>query len=152
MRNPFSYQLWHSYRVNDEEIDIRIDLPLPDIQVKIGYVHYVGEKSGVYILYNALSIPLYVGQSGNLKNRINQHIEGKTNTKFFYGEIMYVSCYCITSVWKKEVLEWYLINTMKPMYNVERVETYTPEQHKRPEPTNIIYLGDEDDPNMFIIE
>lgn len=49
------------------------------------------ESEGVYILMDDQKDVLYVGQARDLKGRLHQHIEGKSNISDYYKEIKYIS-------------------------------------------------------------
>lgn len=76
------------------------------------------DKGGVYCFYSEDQELLYIGKSLHLKHRISLHLSGKTNAKDFQDEFYYVETYYIKDKMEMDILEIYMINTLKPRYNV----------------------------------
>lgn len=74
------------------------------------------ETSGVYIFYDSLNIPLYVGKSSNLRNRISVHV----STSPFYMFAKYIRFYEVEELWQVDIVESYLIHKLLPEYNIDK--------------------------------
>jgi hypothetical protein len=77
--------------------------------------------SGVYCFYSHTNDPLYVGKSIKLKSRLIAHISGQTHTKDFYDIFFYVKVWFIKEPTDIEMIETYLINHLKPVYNKNKL-------------------------------
>ncbi|MCY8738884.1 nucleotide excision repair endonuclease [Bacillus haynesii] len=76
---------------------------------------------GIYFIYGEGGELLYIGKAKNLRNRLKQHFQGKTNTKEssnFFVKYKYLIC---EDPFEREMYETYLINTMKPKENKSKV-------------------------------
>lgn len=78
-------------------------------------------KHGVYILYNELGAPIYVGRSKDVKRRLTDHIKGRNGSEHFYREISRIRVYLEDNPFFVDVYEAFLINELKPAYNLDRV-------------------------------
>lgn len=81
---------------------------------------------GVYLLYSDKGELLYIGKAQNLKQRLTQHFNcySSDNLQDVYHNIGYAT-YCIVSdPVEREIYETWMINTMKPAWNIEKVFTY----------------------------
>lgn len=81
----------------------------------------VPSKPGIYQFYNSEKELLYVGKAANLKTRIKAHLSGKSNTHLFYEDFHHVRVYCLSDPADRELLETYMINKLKPKYNISKV-------------------------------
>lgn len=87
--------------------------------------------SGIYLLYNDKNVLMYIGKSVNLYHRLMRHVKERTHISHLthnFKKYRYIKCKGMT--FKKtalgiEIVELYLINTLKPKLNVRDVETYT---------------------------
>jgi predicted GIY-YIG superfamily endonuclease len=95
---------------------MKINIALPDTfrDVPITSVRdNIGIKSGVYIFYDIDSTALYVGKTSKFTRRMKEH--AKSSPFFHMSE--HVRVYELKSEYEKDILESYLINTLKPQYN-----------------------------------
>lgn len=74
------------------------------------------ETSGVYIFYDSLNIPLYVGKTSNLRNRVGGHV----STSPFYMFAKYIRFYEVEELWQVDIVESYLIHKLLPEYNIDK--------------------------------
>jgi len=113
--------------------------------------HQLKNKIGVYLLYteNELS---YVGRSSNLQKRLNQHFNIKDP---FYQEwksgITKIEYYLCSLIGNTDIIETYLINTLNPVFNIDKVyiggidlfielpEKYEIKKEEREKPDNCSY-------------
>lgn len=76
----------------------------------------LGSKGGVYVAYNSIGKVLYVGKTKNLENRFKGHRKDSE----FYPYVESLVLFEVTDEFKKEIAETYLINELKPLYNVNK--------------------------------
>lgn len=69
--------------------------------------------NGVYVMYDISGVCLYVGKTKDFIKRIRQH----ARQSYFYSSIEYVEFYHVSSEYKKDIIETYLINEFRPIYN-----------------------------------
>lgn len=70
-------------------------------------------KSGVYVFYDSNSIALYVGKTSKFTRRMKEHAKSSP----FFHMANYVRVYELESEYEKDIIESYLINSLKPQYN-----------------------------------
>jgi excinuclease UvrABC nuclease subunit len=78
-----------------------------------------GGGKGVYRFFNGEKEIIYIGKSVNLSSRINDHLEGSSNTDFFIHEVDYIDHIYVDDELDRTVLEAVLIKYYKPKYNQE---------------------------------
>lgn len=100
---------------------INIEIPKTSKLHDIKQVDEIPQKRGVYFLYSKTHDLLYVGKAKNLRIRIREHINGNTNTKDFSNKIKEIEYFVETNAFHAELYETYIINTLKPKYNVSKV-------------------------------
>lgn len=91
-------------------------------------VNSIGKTGGIYLFYGSDGELLYLGKAGDLRTRVVQHLNGKSNTvdicKFFDS----VGVIYIDDRVYRDVLETMLINLWKPKLNVDKAWTYDTEK------------------------
>ena len=84
---------------------------------------------GLYFLFDKNYNLLYIGYSHNVRNRIKKHIDGNTNSKYFYNEINYVHIYPDNEfdelrntfkIKENTDIEFFLIKYFNPKYNIRK--------------------------------
>lgn len=88
------------------------------------YLTYIKNKSGLYLIYNKEDELLYIGKAKNLYSRIISHLNGSSNLKDIYHNFYKVKMIFVNDPLYRELYETYMINTLKPLLNVEKVITY----------------------------
>lgn len=74
---------------------------------------------GVYVFYAVSGVTLYVGMSTNLRGRILEHLQGKSEgTKLLNHYFHRVKVYLIEDENERESYEHELINELFPLFNV----------------------------------
>lgn len=71
---------------------------------------------GVYVMRDVKDVPLYVGKTSNFRNRMVGHRRDSD----FYREIEYIELYHSYNEYKKDILETYLINELRPIHNIAK--------------------------------
>lgn len=74
--------------------------------------------NGVYVMRDISDVCLYVGKTKDFVKRVRQHARQSD----FYRSIEYVEFYYNSNEYKKDIIETYLINELKPIYN--KAKTY----------------------------
>lgn len=74
--------------------------------------------NGVYVMLDDLRICLYVGKTKDLLKRLHQHRRHSE----FYRSVYQIEFYINSNEYEKEMLETFLINELKPVYN--KAKTY----------------------------
>lgn len=75
----------------------------------------------VYLLYVNQRLA-YIGRAGNLRNRLNRHLNPNDPHYIEWKEdISRIEYYECQSIVDSDILETYLINILKPFYNVDKV-------------------------------
>lgn len=99
--------------------------------LKLSRWHTVDERlkipqdiSGLYLFYNQEYELMYIGKSENLKQRINLHLTGNTNTKSIYHNFKHIRYAEVADPVDREIYETYYINLWKPKLNQEKTLTY----------------------------
>ena len=83
----------------------------------------VQEQKGVYLLYTKDELA-YIGKSNNILRRLQQHLhitEEESITELWKKDIDKIEYYICNSLADCELLETYLINTLAPKYNIDKV-------------------------------
>lgn len=105
-------------------------LSIPDKRYTIPVEQLVKGKrflnaGGVYTFYNRFNEPLYVGISGNVGKRTNEHLQPKRGNKDLYRYLQgttgnYVQVFYEGSAVYQEIYESYLIKQLNPRFNVAK--------------------------------
>jgi len=83
----------------------------------------VQEQKGVYLLYVKDELA-YIGKSNNILRRLQQHFyitKEESSTELWKKDIDKIEYYICESLADCELLETYLINTLTPKYNLDKV-------------------------------
>lgn len=101
-------------------MDIKIELKTkPIIISKDNFLKKDTDRlNGIYVMLDDLGICLYVGKTKNLLKRLRQH---RKHSKF-YRSVYQIEFYVNSNEYEKEMLETFLINQLKPIYN--KAKTY----------------------------
>lgn len=101
-------------------MSISISLPPVSKTIHVDEIptaHFLYKKPGLYVFYNVEKTPLYAGKSTNLRARLRSHA---TSSPFF--PIAYqVDLYYVDNAAERDIYETYVISTLKPLYNREKV-------------------------------
>ncbi|MFB5932980.1 nucleotide excision repair endonuclease [Peribacillus frigoritolerans] len=103
---------------------MRVSLPIPEVKATINCIaDLVGFKdiSGIYCIYSEGGKLLYVGKSQCLKNRLSAHFGGYSNMKDICHMFYYAEIYEMENGADRDIYETYMINKLKPLYNVDKV-------------------------------
>lgn len=79
--------------------------------------------SGIYILYDALEIALYIGQSKDLERRLKQQLKQPSpHVSWWLDKIESIECFLMPSLGRqeREYIEASLINELKPILNRDK--------------------------------
>jgi hypothetical protein len=89
------------------------------------------EKNGIYLFFNDKDECLYVGITSGLFYRLSSYYRGNSNNN--NGIVNHIANnHCVIKViyedelWKREIVETYLINTLNPMFNIAKKNTVNP--------------------------
>ncbi|MBF7155714.1 nucleotide excision repair endonuclease [Bacillus albus] len=99
---------------------IELTLPSSSVFAKEN-ISNIKPEGGIYFLYSLSNELLYIGKSTNIKVRVNNHIKGSSNTEEHAEEFNKVECFYIDNPLEIEIYETYLINTLKPKYNKNKI-------------------------------
>ncbi|MEC1869691.1 nucleotide excision repair endonuclease [Bacillus paralicheniformis] len=77
--------------------------------------------SGIYLIFGGDDELLYIGKAKNLRIRLKQHFQGKTNTKDLSNHFEKYRYFICEDPFEREMYETYLINTMMPKANKSKV-------------------------------
>lgn len=99
---------------------LKIKLPKDYMEFPISEIKKIPKIPGIYCFYNDYRELLYVGKSKDLRARVRAHLSGKTNTKEFYNEFTQIRIYVVEDPAEREIYETYMINDLKPIYNVSK--------------------------------
>ncbi len=72
--------------------------------------------NGVYVMWDVDGSCLYVGKTNNLRSRMYGH----RRESDFYSLIEYLDVYKNSNEFQKDVLETYLINDLRPLFNIAK--------------------------------
>ena len=105
---------------------IKIEVPQITGFVTGDNLNAVPVAGGLYLLYGKGNELLYVGKTANLKRRLIQHFNFYTgdNLTDVAHNIAYAGYFPSNDPVEREIYETYMINTIKPAWNVEKVFTY----------------------------
>lgn len=90
-------------------------LSYPEIKIKFEYseLDKAPKQSGCYIITTPNGTILYIGETGNIRNRMEQHLDGKEKKKLTPLGMPYWFYYKLCSVREKIPLEDAWINEYK---------------------------------------
>lgn len=122
---PFQY--WQgNYHPRDWFTILIVNGVSPKVPNLLGY-------PGVYVWCTEEGIPLYVGESKNIKKRLSQHIrhDMKNDGQMLFQGIpmksRIISCLWRDSIYNRLDIEKHIISTYKPKYNIGRHGIWRPE-------------------------
>jgi excinuclease UvrABC nuclease subunit len=95
---------------------IKIDLPKIEKVLTIDEIINIPQLGGVYFLCSNDNV-LYIGRTVNLKQRIYEHIKGRTNTEPFHKTINYISYFITEDIIDQEIYESHAIRIFNPPFN-----------------------------------
>lgn len=104
-----------------------INVILPEFHESLCIFVSPPDLGGIYVFKSMLDEVLYVGKATSLRERIRQHIEGKTHTHEYYRQFFRVEYFVCESPLEREIYETYAINVLSPKYNVYKVYEPTEE-------------------------
>lgn len=87
------------------------------------------QTPGVYIYFNKLNIPIYVGKARNLKNRVSSYFSSQVigpKTSKMMQEAQMLKVLTVGSEFEALLLEAQFIRTYKPKYNTASKDDKTP--------------------------
>ena len=88
------------------------------------YLNINAKVSGIYLLYNEEKRLMYLGKAGAIRGRVAQHIKAtgyNNNTKHIRHNFKYLSYMVIENPVERDMLEIYLINKLRPLFNNSNV-------------------------------
>ncbi|ASA22566.1 GIY-YIG nuclease family protein [Paenibacillus donghaensis] len=104
-------------------MDLNFDVPkFTMLNNSAIFRHTLPKKRGLYFFFDDEINLIYIGKTKNLFKRINDHINGKTHTHLFSGEIKYYRTCNVESDFSLDLYESHYINSMKPKYNKLKVD------------------------------
>ncbi len=105
---------------------IKIDIPKDDIWIPIEKFYYIPpDVGGIYRIYDKSDKLLYIGKSKKIQYRIRQHLRGlNSGTEDVKHHFFIVKCFYVECPMEIDIYETYLINTLKPPLNIDKVYTY----------------------------
>ncbi|MDA2396373.1 GIY-YIG nuclease family protein [Bacillus cereus] len=109
---------------------IELTLPSSSVFAKEN-ISNIKPEGGIYFLYSLSNELLYIGKSTNIKARVNNHIKGSSNTEEHAEEFNKVECFYIDNPLEIEIYETYLINTLHPKYNKNKIFTKVQTKHNK---------------------
>lgn len=90
-------------------------------------------KSGLYFFYGGKNHAelLYIGKAGELQGRVLDHVKKRksSNTRLIAHNFKRVEVYYLEDLVLLDLAETFLINSLKPKLNSEKVWTYKTEKH-----------------------
>lgn len=102
---------------------INIKIPSPHLTFKVfEHTHHYEalNESGLYTLKDREGRILYIGKSVNVYNRLKQHIGGNRRSRLFAQDIAEIEVVFVSDPFYLELYETYAINTLRPLYNVDK--------------------------------
>jgi hypothetical protein len=88
------------------------------------YLNINAKVSGIYLFYNEDKRLMYLGKAGALRGRIAQHIKAtgySNHTEHIRHNFKYLSYMVVENPVERDMLEIYLINELKPLFNLSTV-------------------------------
>jgi DNA polymerase-3 subunit epsilon len=74
---------------------------------------------GIYRMFNSAGTVIYVGKSGNLRRRIDDHLDHRTHTSYFIDEVDKIEWLQEPDPYFESLLEAIFIAYHRPKYNDE---------------------------------
>ena len=108
-----------------------IQITIPDfVSLPKNDLSQVKGKAGIYVLLDKDDVILYVGKSADLFQRLNMHINSRdiSYAKPFIEKIKYFEVFNDLDL---EIYETYVINQLRPLFNISKVYNYNPSKAKR---------------------
>jgi hypothetical protein len=87
-------------------------------------INTIEKEPGVYLFYNNMDQIMYIGKASNMRNRIMSHILGNSNTADVCHNFSKVECIYVDDPTDRDIYETYLINTLQPPLNIEKVFSF----------------------------
>ncbi|MFC5732162.1 GIY-YIG nuclease family protein [Cytobacillus gottheilii] len=105
---------------------INITIPNVDLSFSVSGIYNIpNNMAGLYLFYNDENVLMYVGQTRDLRTRIKLHLNPKTKTSSgIYHNFKWVEVIFEEDDLSRELYETYMINTLKPLLNFDKVITY----------------------------
>lgn len=98
--------------------DIDVSFPISDIPTNLR------GKSGIYLFYSESGELMYIGKTTDLLNRLRIHFSSDKGTENIRHNFKHVECLFVADPLEMELYETYMINTLKPLLNRQKVLTY----------------------------
>ncbi len=116
--------------IRREENLINIFLPADDICIQAEeHMLIPKDKSGIYKIYNKNNEVMYIGKAASLRQRICQHMSSSSNSYDINHNFYTIRCIYVDDPFEREIFETFLINTMKPPLNWDKVFTYKSQRY-----------------------
>lgn len=74
---------------------------------------------GIYRMFNSAGTVIYVGKSGNLRRRIDDHLDRRSHTSYFMDEVDKIEWFQEPDPYFETLLEAIFIAYHQPKYNEE---------------------------------
>lgn len=74
---------------------------------------------GIYRMFNDYGVVIYVGKSGNLRRRVDDHLDRRTHTSYFMDEVAFIEWLEEPDPYFETLLEAIFIAYHQPKYNDE---------------------------------
>lgn len=100
----------------DDMVKINLtDKILEDITtINMNDIEKIPNKKGIYYFYNNKKELIYLGKTKNLNRRVKQHLTSSS----FKDSIYEISFFIVENNIQLDIYETYLINELKPIYNI----------------------------------
>lgn len=105
-------------------MSIKIEIPQMIFSFKKDELHNIPNRSGVYVIFGCNDDVLYVGKAKDLRGRVKGHFAGTTSLKDVAHNFYEVSGFFCDDETERDIYETYIINIMKPKFNIEKAYTY----------------------------
>ncbi len=111
---------------------INIIPPADDICIQVKeHMRIPKDKSGIYKIYNENNEVMYIGKATYLRQRICQHMSESSSSYDVNHNFHTVRCIYVDDPFAREIYETFLINTMKPPLNWDKVFTYESQRYSK---------------------
>jgi excinuclease UvrABC nuclease subunit len=74
---------------------------------------------GIYRMFDDYGVVIYVGKSGNLRRRVDDHLDRRTHTSYFMDEVAFIEWLEEPDPYFETLLEAIFIAYHQPKYNDE---------------------------------
>lgn len=109
---------------------ISITPPADDICIQAKeHMRIPKNKSGIYKIYNENDEIMYIGKAACLRQRICQHMSQHSDSNDINHNFHIVRCIYVYDPFEREIYETFLINTMKPPLNWNKVFIYKSQRY-----------------------